>query len=111
MNAQPSIISAQPSLDARAMMRFETEKKSAGVALFLCWLLGIFGTHRFYLGRSHAVTMLVISLVSLPLCFVLIGFAGLFATAIWKIVDLFSVSKWTRENNAAVLAKISSGQM
>lgn len=111
MNAQPSIISAQPSLDARAMMRFETEKKSDGVALFLCWVLGIFGAHRFYLGRSHAVTMLVISLVSIPLCFVLIGFVGIFATSLWAIIDLFSVSKWAKEHNAAVLAKIGSGQV
>jgi len=110
MNASTSLLSAQPSLDARAMMRFETEKKSDGVALFLCWVLGLFGAHRFYLGRSHAVTMLVISLVSLPLCFLLIGFAGLAAVGIWSFVDLLSVSRWAREHNAVVLARIGSGQ-
>ena len=67
-------------------------------------------THRFYLGRSHAVTMLVITLISLPLCFLLIGFAGLAAVGIWSFVDLFSVSRWAKEHNAAVLARIGSVQ-
>jgi len=109
MNASASLLNAQPVLDAQAMMRFETEKKSDGVALLLCWALGIFGAHRFYLGRSHAVTMLVISLVSIPLCFGLIGFGGIFATSLWAIIDLFSVTRWAKEHNAAVLTKIGSG--
>lgn len=91
-------------------MRFENEKKSAGVALFLCWVCGMFGGHRFYLGRPHATTMLVITLVSFPLCFVFIGFAGLLATWIWMIADLFQVSRWTREHNTTLLGKIQSGQ-
>ena len=54
--------------------------------------------------------MLIITLVSIPLCFVIIGFFSLFAVWIWVIVDLFSVSKWAREYNTALLAKIQSGQ-
>jgi TM2 domain-containing membrane protein YozV len=111
MNDQPPPVSAQPKSDTRAMMRFEAEKKSEGVALFLCWVVGIFGGHRFYLGRSHAITMLVITLVSFPLCFVIIGFGGIAATWIWMIVDLFSVTKWTKEYNVGVMAKIHSGQI
>ena len=91
-------------------MRFENEKKSAGVALFLCWVCGIFGGHRFYLGRPHGVTMLIITLISIPLCFVIIGIFGLIATWIWMFVDLFQVSRWTRERNTALLAKIQTGQ-
>ena len=91
-------------------MRFENEKRSAGVALFLCWILGGFGAHRFYMGRPHGVTMLIITLLSIPLCFVIIGFFSLFAVWIWVIVDLFSVSRWAREYNTALLAKIQSGQ-
>lgn len=109
MNEYPPRISSSPEMDTRAMMRFETEKKSEGVALFLCWVVGIFGGHRFYLGRPHAVTMLVVTLVSFPLCFVVIGFAGLLATWIWMIVDLFSVTKWTKEYNAALMGRMASG--
>lgn len=95
---------------SKDLMRFENEKKSAGVALFLCWVVGIFGGHRFYLGRPHAVTMLVITIVSFPLCFVLIGFLGIIATWIWMFADLFQVSRWTREHNTELLARIQSGQ-
>ncbi len=90
------------------MMRFESEKKSLGAALFFCWILGIYGAHRFYLKRPHAQTMLIITLVSIPLCFLLIGFAGLTAMIVWQIVDLFSVSKWVKEHNIALLEKINS---
>lgn len=104
-NASPS--SATSSKD---LMRFEGEKKSAGVALFLCWICGIFGGHRFYLGRPHGTTMLLITIISFPLCFVVVGFAGLLATWVWMIADLFKVSRWTKEYNTALLAKIQSGQ-
>lgn len=35
---------------------------------------------------------------------------GILATLVWMIVDLFSVSKWAREYNTALVAKIQSGQ-
>ena len=54
--------------------------------------------------------MLVITLLSIPLTFIVIGFFGLFVIAIWVIADLFSVSRWAREYNAALLVKIQSGQ-
>jgi TM2 domain-containing membrane protein YozV len=102
--------SAQSAPSSKDLMRFENEKKSAGVALFLCWVFGAFGAHRFYMGRPNAVIMLITTLVSIPLCFVIIGFFGLLAVWIWVIVDLFSVSRWAREYNTALLSKIQSGQ-
>jgi TM2 domain-containing membrane protein YozV len=81
----------QPTFELQNSLRFENEKKSAGVALLLCWCLGIFGAHRFYANRPNAATMLVITVVSFPLCLVLVRFAGLMATWIWMIADLFSV--------------------
>ena len=84
------------------LMRFEIEKKSEGVALLLCWVAGMFGGHRLYLRRPHAVTMLVITLVSNPLCFFCFGFFGILVTWIWMIADLFQVSRWAREYNTAV---------
>ena len=101
---------AQNSPTLTQMTRFESEKKSAGVALFLCWVLGAFGAHRFYMGRPSGAVMLIITLLSIPLCLVLIGFLGLFAVWVWVIVDLFSVSGWAREYNTALLMKIQSGQ-
>lgn len=117
MNQAPPEITQAPPIaiprqtpDTKDLMRFELEKKSAGVALLLCWLFGVFGVHRFYLRRSHGLTMLLITLLSIPLCFVLIGFAGLIVTWIWMVVDLFQVSVWTKEHNTAVLARIQAGR-
>jgi TM2 domain-containing membrane protein YozV len=100
----------QNAPSTKDLLRFEAEKKSAGLAFVLCWLLGVWGAHRFYLGRPHAVTMLIITLVSIPLCFILIGFVSLTAVWVWMIVDLFSVSGWVKEHNTALLGRIVSGQ-
>lgn len=96
--------------EIKDMIWFEAEKKFAGVVLFLCCILGGFVAHRFYMGRPHAVTMVVITLISIPLCLVLVGFVSLLAMTIWVIADLCSVSKWVREHNTTLLAKISSTQ-
>lgn len=99
----------QAAPDREQLLRYESEKKSAGLAFVLCWFLGIWGVHRFYLKRPHAKTMLIISLISIPLCFVFIGFISFTAVWVWMIVDLFSVSKWVKEYNVALLNKITSG--
>ncbi len=86
--------------DAAALMRFEANKKSVLVAYLLWWLLGIFGGHRFYLGRSGSATaMLLISVCSIPLMFVLIGFLTIFVTVIWAVVDAFLIPGMVREWN------------
>ncbi len=57
--------------------------KSRLVVTLLAWFLGIFGAHRFYLGKTGtAVTMLVLSL-----------FGIVFVTWIWSIIDfIYAVS-------------------
>jgi TM2 domain-containing membrane protein YozV len=92
------------------MIRFEAEKKSAGLAFVLCWILGNFGAHRFYMKKPHAVTKLIIMVISIPLCFFCIGYFGVLAMTIWTIVDLFYISGWVKEYNTALLTKIQSGQ-
>ncbi len=108
---QASATHAGGNISQEEFLRFQAEKKSPGVALVLCAVWGSFGAHRFYMNRaSSAVTMLVISLVSLPLCFVLVGFAGLAAIWIWAIVDLFAVTGWVREHNTHLLAGLAATQ-
>lgn len=86
--------------DAAALMRFEANKKSILVGYLLWWLLGIFGGHRFYLGKSgSAIAMLLISLFSLPLMFVFIGFVTILITIIWALVDAFLIPGWIRDWN------------
>ncbi len=62
---------AQSSVRAQVESFGGKNKIAAGLlGIFLGWL----GIHKFYLGyKKEAVIMLVISLVGLPLCFVIVG--------------------------------------
>lgn len=107
----PQVTQSSPSSFSQAeMIRFEAQKKSAGLAFVLCWVLGMWGAHRFYMKKPHAVTKLVCTLISIPLCFILIGFIWIMANGIWTFIDLFYISGWVKEYNTALLTKIQSGQ-
>lgn len=55
------------------------KKNSKVVALLLCFFVGMFGIHRFYLGHTGtAVTMLILTVLIIPAI----------VTAIWTLVDL-----------------------
>ncbi len=78
--------------EAQKIMAYDAQKKSVLVAYLLWWFLGSLGAHRFYLGKTgSAVTMLVITLVSIPATLILIGFVGLAAIGVWWIVDAFLI--------------------
>lgn len=98
------------SADARAIMVFESEKKSTGICYLLWFFLGGFGAHRFYLGRTgSAIAMLIIYILSLILLFVGIGLLGLIAIGIWWIVDAFLIPGIAREHNQALMQRLEAG--
>ncbi len=98
------------SNDAKAMMAFESGKKSSGICYLLWFFLGGFGAHRFYLGRTRsAIAMLVISIVSWILIFVAIGALGFIVIGIWWIVDAFLSPGIVRDNNQALQQRIEDG--
>lgn len=81
-------------LDARELMLLESEVKTYGknmvVAYVLWYFLGIFGGHRFYMGKiGTAVTQLILS----------ITLVGTIVTTIWWIVDAFLLHTWVKERN------------
>ena len=95
------------SADAKALMAFESGKKSSGIGYLLWFFLGGFGAHRFYLGRTgSAVALLVIYIVSWILTFVAIGALGLIVIGIWWIVDAFLIPGMVRENNESLMQRI-----
>lgn len=77
--------------DARAMMLFEANKKTAAVAYLLWFFVGMLGGHNFYLKRTGiAVAQLLLT----------ITVYGAIVTLIWIIVDAFLIPGWIRNQNS-----------
>lgn len=86
--------------DAQTMMMYDIRKKSMVLAYLLWWFLGAFGAHRFYLGRTgSAIAMLLITLCSFVLVFILIGVFGFVAIGIWWLIDAFLIYGIVNEHN------------
>lgn len=101
-----------PNIDVTTLMRYDANKKSTAVAYLLLLFVGLFGAHRFYLGRTgSAVAMLVLALVSFLLTLVVIGVFGILALYVWVFVDLFLVPGIVRDHNNRLIASlgVSSG--
>jgi TM2 domain-containing membrane protein YozV len=87
------------SNDARVLMLYEANKKTAMVAYLLWFFLGLFGGHNFYLGRTGvAVTQLILSLIVV----------GLIITIFWVLVDAFLIPGWVRRQNNLLAAQLGA---
>jgi TM2 domain-containing membrane protein YozV len=75
-------------------------EKQRLVALLLCWFLGFFGGHRFYVGKTgSAVAMLLISLTVI----------GLIVTAVWWLVDFITIASGAfRDSDGALVQNWSN---
>jgi TM2 domain-containing membrane protein YozV len=78
------------SRDARAMMLYDANKKSAFVAYLLWLFLGLLGAHNFYLKRTG------VGVAQLVLTITIVGWV---VTLIWIIVDAFLIPGWVRNQN------------
>ena len=93
----------------------DVSPKSRLAATLLAWFLGIFGAHRFYLGKTGtAVVMLVlgisywlfyilgIALVAAPL--IVLGVLCIVAVGIWAFIDfIFAVSGNMRDKEGKLI--------
>ena len=94
--------------DATMMMRYDANKRSALVAYLLWFFFGLFGAHRFYLDRTGtAVAMLLISIASFILTFVLVGLLGFLITGIWALVDAFLIPAMARDYNNGLINRLN----
>lgn len=78
------------SNDARAMMLFEANKKTALVAYLLWFFLGFLGGHNFYLKRKGAAIAQLILTITV---------VGAIITGIWIVIDAFLIPGWVRQQN------------
>ena len=94
--------------DARAMMRYDANRKSVLVAYLLWFFLGGFGLHRFYLGRIvSGLAMLLLWLVSWALTPVLIGYGGLVIIGLWWLIDALLIPGMARRSNERLIADLT----
>ena len=87
------------SNDARVLMLYEANKKTALVAYLLWFFLGLFGAHNFYVGRTGvAITQLILSLI----------LVGMIITIFWVLVDAFLIPGWIRRENNLLAAQLGA---
>jgi TM2 domain-containing membrane protein YozV/RNA polymerase subunit RPABC4/transcription elongation factor Spt4 len=82
--------------------------KSRLAATLLAWFLGIFGAHRFYLGKTGtAVAMLLLGIVGWATVWIFgLGLAFLIAVGIWAFVDfIFAVTGRMRDKEGKLIQK------
>ena len=87
------------SNDARVLMLYEANKKTALVAYLLWFFLGLFGAHNFYLGRTGvAVTQLILSITLI----------GMLITVFWVLIDAFLIPGWVRRLNNLLAVELGA---
>ena len=71
--------------------------KSVALAYALLVLAGVFGAHRYYLGeKGTATALLIVTLASVVLMTVAIGFFTIGIALGWVVVDLFFIPRMVR---------------
>ena len=99
----PRYDSTTPSVsaDASAIMMFEANKKSIGVAYLLWFLLGTLGAHRFYVRKTgSAIGQMLLLFIGWLTLIVGVGALLLIGLIIWVIVDAFLIPGWIRNLNS-----------
>jgi TM2 domain-containing membrane protein YozV len=87
------------SKDARALLLYDANRKSAVIAYVLWFFLGLFGGHNFYLKRTGvAVTQLILSITVI----------GLVITVVWVLVDAFLIPGWVRRLNNLLAVQLGA---
>lgn len=96
------------SADTQALMTFESNKKSVGLAFVFWFFLGGLGGHRFYLGRTgSAVAQLLLSIFGWLTIVVGFGLLLLIPLGIWLLVDAFLISGMVESHNNALMARLN----
>jgi TM2 domain-containing membrane protein YozV len=102
----------QPSVtnDVHTMMLFEANKKSAGIAYLLWFLIGALGAHRFYLGdKTNGICLAVLTVFAAIFWGRPAGSFLMLAIALWLLVDAFCIPGWVRRYNMELVTRLTGG--
>jgi TM2 domain-containing membrane protein YozV len=84
----PTQIAAKSGTEVAKEPAPDISPKSRVATTLFAWFLGIFGAHRFYVGKTGtAVTMLVLSIAGFATLWLFVGTVILIAVGIWAFVD------------------------
>ena len=109
MTDMPSQPGSPAPTSSQAMMMYDANKKSMGVAYLLAIFLGGLGIHRFYLGSTTlAVVQLVLTIAGFALTLAIVGWFMLAAVGIWVIVDLFLIPGLVNQHNNQLIKKLNA---
>lgn len=97
------------SADTQALMAYQANQKSAGVAYAFWFFLGTFGAHNFYMGSTGAAVVQLI-LGVLGWFTIWFGFGLLFwiPLGFWLLFDLFTLGGRASQHNATLMARLNS---
>ncbi|MGI6127279.1 MAG: TM2 domain-containing protein [Planifilum sp.] len=85
----------------------ELKKKSMVVAYLFAFFLGIFGAHRFYVGKTGtAVAQLVLTLLGIITMFIYVGFLLIWIVGIWVFIDYFLLYGYVKRLNEDIEKEI-----
>jgi len=81
--------------------------KSRIATTLLAWFLGIFGAHRFYVGKTGtAIVMLVLGIAGFATLWLFVGTIFLIAVGIWAFVDfIFAVAGHMKDKEGKLIQK------
>ncbi|MED5550064.1 MAG: TM2 domain-containing protein [Pseudomonadota bacterium] len=77
--------------------RVSAEARSMGVAYLLWFFLGVFGAHRFFLGRPGTAFLMILAWVA----FVVPGF-------VWWVVDAFLIPGMIKRDNDRLRSRLQT---
>lgn len=99
------------SADTQAIMSFEANKKSAGVAYLLWFFTGGVGGHRFYMGRTgSAVAQLILFILGWVMILAAgLGLIFLIPLGIWLLIDAFMLGGMVADHNNKLMQRLNAG--
>lgn len=92
------------SADARAIMLYQSQKKSMGLSYLLWAFLGGLGLHRLYNGRvGSGVAIMLLNIFGLLTVTITVGVPMVLAAWTWVIVDAFLIPGWVKIHNVRLI--------